>query len=746
MDSVLLSLTSCPASGSQGLSDGWMPPGHPAQDAERRQEPDLAGSSGPAQEHLLPKEDTPYPDRWLRYTSFVVTMAVTMSATLFTLPVVLMAGVGACPHGCLSLAKDLRFSLNESVHPCDDFYGHVCGGWERTGIRYTSPLSRYTSRFSRSIVNRILLEHIPKRPTNARERAAGFLFRCLSRTEKENTTTFTTFLNELGLPWPSKSSTTRFQLLDTLVRASLQLGMPMFWAFYVGRHPSRPSENTIYMTLEPRFSQWIRDIEALAADGKEGHYLRRCAEIVGRTGQSYSLMIQQVLQTHAEIVELVLRFWGRGSVPQYHNMSDPDLRRAVNGYLPDDSQLWPVDEIVNMQPEFFSRLDATHLRKTGYQERFKLFLGAYVVWALSPMVSTYLTNSMLADMNRLSTADDYRFSKCIEAMEALMPLVNWQLHRDGQEDLEPTWRAAWLSERALSDWMGSYDGDTERLVASLVSRLGTNAFNMTNTWKMIDNAFAYLPNDTQGIFIKLYHTYAKATVDFFKQSLRRPPHSIYHMPGVVSTRLYQTLVGREVILPHFLTSWPLYEPWHPPSVLSALGGITVATQVLSLLRFAIYYDSRFRAYGFENLKPGPRALGEDVHRFEKVLRASGELPGASKHEFRMLYEVSIAAHTASRMPQSPEWQPLAPDPSLSAATPESKQNSFWSFKPEQLFFYLACFMHCGAWARERNTKAALCNVALPASPRFRQAFQCLQQHALFTNFTWPEPSEQPTAV
>ncbi|KAH7934681.1 hypothetical protein HPB51_028952 [Rhipicephalus microplus] len=196
------------------------------------------------------------------------------------------------------------------------------------------------------------------------------------------------------------------------------------------------------MTLELSFSQWIRDIEALAADGKEGHYIRRCAEIVGRTGQLYSLKIQQVLQTHAEIVELVLRFWGTGSVPQYHNMSDPDLRRAVNGYLPDDSQLWPIDEIVNMQPEFFSRLDATHLCKTGYQERFKLFLGAYVVWALSPMVSTYLTNSMLADMNRLSTADDYRFSKCIEAMEALMPLVNWQLHRDGQEDLEPTWRAA----------------------------------------------------------------------------------------------------------------------------------------------------------------------------------------------------------------------------------------------------------------------------------------------------------------
>ncbi|KAL3248177.1 hypothetical protein MRX96_056590 [Rhipicephalus microplus] len=579
MDSVLLSLTSSPASGSQGLSDGWMPPGHPAQDAERRQEPDLAGSSGPAQDHLLPKVDTSYPDRWLRYTSFVVTMAATMSATLFTL--------ARRAHG------------GRHVHPCDDFYGHVCGGWERTGIRYTSPLSRYKSRFSRSIVNRILLEHIPKRPTNARERAAGFLFRCLSRTEKVNTTTFTTFLNDRGLPWPE-------QIFYDPISA-----------------PGHPCAS----------------ISAVRHAHVLGLLRRRCAEIVGRTSQSYSLMIQQVLQTHAEIVELVLRFWGRGSVPQYHNMSDPDLRRAVNGYLPDDSQLWPVDEIVNMQPEFFSRLDATHLRKTGYQERFKLFLGAYVVWALSPMVSTYLTNSMLADMNRLSTADDYPFL---------------QMHR------------------------GHGGADAARQLAATPRRPGGSRAHVECS-AVVGARPERLDGRCGG-----HHTVSTTC----RES---------SLPDCIKRS-----VGREVILPHFLTSWPLYEPWHPPSVLSALGGITVTTQVLSMLRFAIYYDSRFRAYGFENLQPGPRALGEDVHRFEKVLRASDELPDASKHEFRMLYEVSIAAHTASRMPQSPEWQPLAPDPSLPAATPESKQNSFWSFKPEQLFFYLACFMHCGAWARERK--------------------------------------------
>ncbi|KAH7954492.1 hypothetical protein HPB49_019159 [Dermacentor silvarum] len=742
MDSVLLS-------GSSPTFGGWVPLGRAEQDAERRRGPDpAAAANGPAQERSSPEEDTSHAGRWLRYTSFVAALAVAMSATLFTVPVALIARLGSCPHGCFSLPKDLSSSLNGSVHPCDDFYGHVCSGWDNSArVRYLSALDMYSAKFSRTIIKSILLEHIPARSTTARGKAAGFIFRCLSRTEEENVTTFSAFLKELGLPWPSKSPATRSQLLDTLVRASLQLGMPMFWAFYVGRHPSRPSENTIYMTLDPRFSQWIRDIEALAADGKADDYLRRCAEIVGRTGQSYSLMIQQVMQTHSEVVELVRRFWGSGAVPQYYNLSDPDLRRAVNGYLPDDSQLWPVDEIVNLQPEFFEKFDATHLSQNGYQERFKLFLGAYVVWVLSPIVSRYLTTSMLVDMKHENSADDYRFFKCLEALETLMPLVKWQLHRDAQKNLEPTWNIVSLSARALSEWMSSYDRKMQKLGTSLLSRLATNAFNMTNTWQMLDSAFAYLPNDTQPPFFELYRRYAKATVTYFKQSLRRPQHSIYHVPGVASVLLYRVTVGREVTVPHFLASSPLFEPWYPASLLPALAGTLATAQMVSLLRFAMYYNSRFQAYGLKNISrtaPGVRALGDDVYRLEKVLNISGVLPDASKHEFRTVYEESVAAHTSIRVPDSPDWRRLSAGVKRAAAPPGSQPNPFSSYEPHQFFFYLACFKHCGGWARERDTKVALCNVALPASPRFRQAFKCGPQHRLFTDFMWPEPSEQPT--
>ncbi|KAK8774672.1 hypothetical protein V5799_010795 [Amblyomma americanum] len=121
------------------------------------------------------------------------------------------------------------------------------------------------------------------------------------------------------------------------------------------------------MSLDPRKIQWIRDIETLYARGKVVDYLRRCAEIVGRTGQSYSTVIREVLTTHDDIVDLLRAFEGNGGLPHFNNLSDPDLRKAINGHLPDDSQLWPTDDIVNLHHVLFSQLDSAYFNLSGYQ-------------------------------------------------------------------------------------------------------------------------------------------------------------------------------------------------------------------------------------------------------------------------------------------------------------------------------------------------------------------------------------------
>ncbi|XP_075547430.1 uncharacterized protein LOC142581869 [Dermacentor variabilis] len=522
--------------------------------------------------------------------------------------------------------------------------------------------------------------------------------------------------------------------------------MPMFLAFYIGRHPSQATANAIYMTLEPRIREWISDIDALAERSKEDDYLRRCAEIVGREGQSYSIMIQEVLQTHSEVVDLVRSFWGSHALPRFYNLSDPDLRRAINGHLPDDSQLWPEDEIVVLQPDLISKLDAEHWSPSGFQESFKLFLGAYVVWALSPLVSRHVSTRVLLDVGGRDGEANQRLSKCIQTLEMVMPLVMWQLHRDAQRNLWPTWTIARLSARSVASFFHSYSDVPQAFVSAILSKIGANSFNMTNTWETLDNAMAYLSDDTDAPFFDLYRTAARATVTFFKQSLRQPKHNIHHIPGLASAQVYRLIVTREVSIPHFLTSSPLYQPWYPAAVISALAGTLASAQIAALLRIAIYYDSRFQRYQSGDVSPKGEWFVRDLMKFKSTFNASGIFPDATKQEIGTVYSASIAAHVASGLLDMPEWRRSSSGAGRVSSSDGDAPNPFRSFQPEQLFFYLTCFAQCGKPGRQRQENIAICNFALPASPRFRRAFKCLPRHRLVTNFTWPEIRAAPAAM
>ncbi|KAL1423856.1 hypothetical protein MTO96_020771 [Rhipicephalus appendiculatus] len=706
MDSILLSDTQADATRLPRLSRMLlrdMPDAMPLPDRSRR--PESPASNDAPAEVAWPVEDTSHRGHWLIYIAFVLSLAATMSASLLAVPVLLKSRVVDCPRGCFTLDRKLKDSLNHSVHPCDDFYAFVCSGWDNA----------------------------------AKGKAAGFLLGCLSRAGAENIDQLRDFLQELGLPWPSKSTATRPQLLNILVRASLEFGMPMFWAFYVGRHPNRPSENTIYMTLDPRCSVWFRHIRALQQRGKENDYLRRGAEVVGRKGQSYSRMIRHVLDTHFEIVELAQLYWGEDTVPRFNNLSDPDLRRAINGHLPDDSQLWPEDRIINLQPEFFAKLDEKHLKRTASQERFKLFLGAYVVWALSPLISNYMTSSLMADMGLGNSEDEYRFFRCAEALEMLMPLVLWRLSNEAQGDRTPTWDVLRLSMHSFGAWMSSYGGALEHRMKSLSSRLAANAFNMSFTWEMLDNAYSYFPNYTDTSFFDLYKSAAHASSSFFTRSLRRPANSIYHMPGIAAIELYRLLVGREVVIYQYLTSSPLYETWHPAAVISAVAGTRSSRKVFILLWFLIFYNAWYEVRNSADLDVAVKKLLNDSKRFFEHVKATGTFPEANEREIRDVYLASIAAHTASYIQDAHEWHRTSGEDAATPPPDEEQGGRFKGLPPQQIFFLLSCFEHCGVSGREHLTKVAICNAALPAAPRFRKAFSCSPQHRLVGNFTWPEP-------
>ncbi|KAL3220666.1 hypothetical protein MRX96_050307 [Rhipicephalus microplus] len=245
----------------------------------------------------------------LRYGSFVVLAAFSATATLLVTPALLLhvAGSAGCGDKCFSLEDELLASIDHSVHPCDDFYRHVCGGWESVrGRRHDVPVHKYRRYADRQVINTLLGRAIPRWPESALDKAAVFLLHCLGQGLHEGTSDMKDFLRELDLTWPNPSAATRANLLRSMTKSSLGLGLPLLWGFHVGRDPVLPTRrNTLYVAFDKRVLGWISDVQKLVKRRTFRLFLRRAAEVIGGVGQSYALMIADVAAAHKQLSKQV---------------------------------------------------------------------------------------------------------------------------------------------------------------------------------------------------------------------------------------------------------------------------------------------------------------------------------------------------------------------------------------------------------------------------------------------------------
>ncbi|KAK8761303.1 hypothetical protein V5799_027430 [Amblyomma americanum] len=519
-------------------------------------------------------------------------------------------------------------------------------------------------------------------------------------TGRKNTWTLPKLLLELGLPWSLKSTASRAELLGILVKSSLHFGIHVFWTFYIGPHLLRPYKGTIYTTLDERCIEWIRDIELIIARGRHREYLRRCAEIVGGTGQPYSTMIDEVTVAHRRIARQVHLLWDPYAVPAFLKLSDPELRRALNGHLPDDSQLWPQDEIVNMQPQLFRELNTTYLSNANFTEGFKLFLSACVVSVFTPFVSHYLTASMLADIGWANMERSHRYDKCLDALEFMMPLAKWQIEHDTQGGKKNTWRMLRLAVLSFNDLHRVYGSAFKTLFSAVMERVSSNAHNMSMSCSMMDRAYAYVQIDTSAGFFDSFLKVSSRAVHDFKKLMRKPEPTTLHAPGISSIYEYRILVAREIIVPNFLTTPPLFDERRPMSLHAAVVGAVICRQITILARFVFYYGVDFLHDPMTPVYHDLRSLVNDLGRYEAMANANGFLPDQTRCETRNLMVDGWAARLASSIPRVSEAE------AAGAETEQAPERQTYCGIPvDQLFFLASCFTHCGATGRSLKVQA-----------------------------------------
>lgn len=184
-------------------------------------------------------------------------------------------------------------AIDPSTDPCVDFYKHVCGKWEEQGNMFSTPEIKYVTYHTRETLRELLLQDVSASANNIRTKVVLMLKKCGRESNVEGS--LRAFLRSLNLDWPRKSKVNRLQLLDVLVGSSMDYSVPAMWSFMIGRDPMRPRHNIIYLTLDSSVNIWMRHLKQLTASRTIQKYLRRCAEIVGGTGQSYGLMIHDVL-------------------------------------------------------------------------------------------------------------------------------------------------------------------------------------------------------------------------------------------------------------------------------------------------------------------------------------------------------------------------------------------------------------------------------------------------------------------
>ncbi|XP_037501130.2 neprilysin-1 [Rhipicephalus sanguineus] len=373
-----------------------------------------------------------------RSRSYCLNMTVAVAAycaLIVTISVVADWSFPYCEHPikCFDLARELQASMDTSVDPCSDMYGHVCGRWsdQYPGKRHQFALLNERLRF-------VLFQAAERSrdSTNAADKAGLALSSCMrvwSSGDVDNAISIGDVLKRRGLTWPATTNVAVRDVFRQLVAFTLKDAISVFFALKVMIHLKAKDRYTFeikypQLTMEP-----ILDPEELQTCIRT---YNRSVDVPGITMQILNLELDYATSTAANS--------DYDYSPKYHKFADIDAMYnssfvtsaqwvdAINEHLPNDAAV-DSDSLFLLYDKF--ALSAVVDILSAYSDRTRN-LQNFIGWKIIRYLS-YGASSKLSTCDYRGEFDTWSFTfpvalkRCMGYVSEVVPYGLLQLQLVG---------------------------------------------------------------------------------------------------------------------------------------------------------------------------------------------------------------------------------------------------------------------------------------------------------------------------
>ncbi|KAM7305872.1 neprilysin-3-like [Ixodes scapularis] len=582
-----------------------------------------------------------------------------------------------------------RQSMDPTKHPCQNFYGYVCGRYHLTQVE---PLFELVAQ---NVSSRIRDEFFKLKPTSknysANGKAVAFFSSCLSRVEEaqkdKNRNALASFMENNRLTFDTKNARNK-GLLYELFYFLFDYNLTILFELSVDAWPQREgSVRFIYIVASNDFENWSKIRAISIQERKYDELVKRVVAAMGVPDDSIEHLCLKIVR----VEEMIMKIWKN--------------RMAYS-----DSNSSPLTD----KWESTLRLHSRAAFKDGYSLDLKsdvpAFLDAVLTKLLPTEHSLYLTwliTRHLASVSGLVTADSVKQNKkfCFRKTYALFKnavIAPYLLQAVDQTTISEVRRMIELIAQEVqvsikySDWSEpDMRSKLQKKIAAVKWKLGFAAG--LSSWNGINRYYSRYPVP-RGSFLDAYLATSRA---YAKQQLKLRPYRSSHFANadLESDKPSVSYGGPNTIsIAAAAMVSTFFDVREQPALNFGVLGSIVTRQLM-------------RAFHHEN-----RRYDEQGYRFR--WNESEEIKFMDRWNCRqnlrpgLPYDdaeptVSIGAHALFR--------------AYKKAAAGRFDVASGGLNSDQLFFVSRCYVYCGY--RHIDTPHE-CAVLAQDSPEFARAFNC----------------------